>query len=547
MQHRFLKLLLTLLISLPAMTNGSTRGDGHTQLVAMYKTWRAFEKPPLKNGAPDYTQSTFDARMPAFRQLQQQLLAMDTSGWVVEQQVDWHLLLAEMNGYDFNYRVLKPWSRDPAFYKSIFTERSDVPAHEGPTHHAITDLWTYAFPLSHTERIRLMNDLKVIVPLNAQAKTNLTGNARELWIAGIRDIKTQVADLKELLSKPGVGDDRELSTTIDAAIHSTVDLVKWLEEKSASKTGPSGIGKDNYNWYQKNVHMVPLSWDDQVMLLKNELDRAWSSLKLEEHRNRKLPAIPEADSPESYKLLSENAAKSLLNFLDKEEMVTVKDYFKPALDEHLGSFVPKEKRNFFYITSHLDPRPLFSHFYHWFELAQMDKEPHPCEIRRSATLYNIFDSRNEGMATAVEELFMNAGLYDDSPRSREIVYILIAQRAARGLGSLYAHANMMSMEEAGNIHMDYTPRGWMKTEKELRIFEQHLYMRQPGYGTSYITGKHLIDHAIATMARQQESKKEPFSIRVLLDEMNAMGDIPVSLGHWQLTGDDSQVREMLKK
>jgi len=547
MQHRFLKLLLTLLISLPAMTNGSTRGDGHTQLVAMYKTWRAFEKPPLKNGAPDYTQSTFDARMPAFRQLQQQLLAMDTSGWVVEQQVDWHLLLAEMNGYDFNYRVLKPWSRDPAFYKSIFTERSDVPAHEGPTHHAITDLWTYAFPLSHTERIRLMNDLKVIVPLNAQAKTNLTGNARELWIAGIRDIKTQVTDLKELLKQSGVGSDKELSNLINTTIISTIDLVKWLEEKSASKTGPSGIGKDNYNWYQKNVHMVPLSWDDQVMLLKNELDRAWSSLKLEEHRNRKLPAIPEADSPESYKLLSEKAAKSLLNFLDKEEMVTVKDYFKPALDEHLGSFVPKEKRNFFYITSHLDPRPLFSHFYHWFELAQMDKEPHPCEIRRSATLYNIFDSRNEGMATAVEELFMNAGLYDDSPRSREIVYILIAQRAARGLGSLYAHANIMSMEEAGNIHMDYTPRGWMKTEKELRIFEQHLYMRQPGYGTSYITGKHLIDHAIATMARQQESKKEPFSIRVLLDEMNAMGDIPVSLGHWQLTGDDSQVREMLKK
>ena len=547
MQHRFLRLLFTILISLPAMTNGSTRGDGHAQLVAMYKTWRAFEKPPMKNGAPDYTQATFTARMPAFRKIHQQLLSIDTSGWPVEQQVDWHLLLAEINGYDFNYRVLKPWNRDPAFYKTIWTERSDVPAHEGPTHHAITDLWTYSFPLSHTERIRLINDLKVIVPLNAQAKLNLTGNARELWITGIRDIKTQVTDLKELLTQPGVGSDKELSTEINTAIISTIDLVKWLEEKSASKTGPSGIGKDNYNWYQKNVHMVPLSWDDQVMLLKNELDRAWSSLKLEEHRNRKLPAIPEADSPESYKLLSENAAKSLLKFLDKEEMVTVKDYFKPTLDEHLGSFVPKEKRNFFYITSHLDPRPLFSHFYHWFELAQMDKEPHPCEIRRTPTLYNIFDSRNEGMATAVEEIFMNAGLYDDSPRSREIVYILIAQRAARGLGSLYAHANMMSMEEAGNIHMDYTPRGWMKTEKELRIFEQHLYMRQPGYGTSYITGKHLINHAIATMARQQESKKEPFAIRVFLDAMNAMGDIPVSLGHWQLTGDGSQVREMLKK
>lgn len=547
MPHRLFALICVFLISMPAFTRAESPGEGHAKLVSLYRSWRAFEKPPLKNGAPDYSPAAFTARMPAFRQLQQQLLAMDTTGWPVEQQVDWHLLFAEMNGYDFNYRVLQPWKRDPAFYKTIWTERSDVPAHEGPTHHAIIDLWTYSFPLNSNERNRLINELKVIVPLNTQARINLTGNARELWIAGIRDIETQVTDLKNMLTLPGIGNDKELMTIIEACISSTIDLVKWLEEKSVTKTGPSGIGKDNYNWYLKNVHMVPLSWDDQVMLLKRELDRAWTSLKLEEHRNRKLPPLPEADSPEVYKLLSENAAKSLLTFLDKEEMVTVKDYFKPALDEHLGSFVPKEKRNFFYITSHLDPRPLFSHFYHWFELAQMDKEPHPCEIRRTATLYNIFDSRNEGMATAVEELFMNAGLYDDSPRSREIVYILIAQRAARGLGSLYAHANIMSMEEAGNIHMDYTPRGWMKTEKELRIFEQHLYMRQPGYGTSYITGKYLIDHAIATMARQLENKKESFSIRAFLDAMNAMGDIPVSLGHWQLTGDGSQVREMLKK
>ena len=63
-----------------------------------------------------------------------------------------------------------------------------------------------------------------------------------------------------------------------------------------------------------------------------------------------------------------------------------------------------------------------------------------------------------------------------------------AQRAARGLGSLYAHANEMTMEEAGGVHMKWTPRGWMKTEKALLIFEQHLYLRQPGYGASYVTG-----------------------------------------------------------
>lgn len=521
--------------------------ESHEQLVALYNTWRAFEQPPLKNGAPDYTQATFTSRMPAFKKLKNQLLSIDTTGWPIEQQADWHVLMAEMNGYDFNYRILQPWNRDPAFYKSIWTERSDVPAHEGPTHHGITELWTYSFPLSITERNRLIGTLKVIAPLNEQAKINLTGNARELWIAGIRDIKTQVTDLKELQTKPGVANDVELVSEINKAIESTHQFVKWLEQKSSSKTGPSGIGKENYDWYLKNVHLVPLTWDDQVMLLKRELDRAWTALKMEEHRNRKLSQLTEVDSPEAYDALAKSAANSLINFLNKEKMITVKDYFKPALDQHLGTFIPKDKRNFFYITSHLDPRPLFSHFYHWFELAQMDNEPHPNEIRRTALLYNIFDSRNEGMATAVEELFMQAGLYDDSPRSREIVYILIAQRAARGLGSLYAHANLMTMEEAGNVHMEYTPRGWMKTEKELRIFEQHLYMRQPGYGTSYITGKYLIEHTIATMAKQKESKGEAFSIREFLDRMNAIGDIPVTLAHWELTGDSRQVREMFKK
>ena len=32
-----------------------------------------------------------------------------------------------------------------------------------------------------------------------------------------------------------------------------------------------------------------------------------------------------------------------------------------------------------------------------------------------------------------------------------------------------------------------------EVEKELLLFEQHLYLRQPGYGTSYITGKYLLE------------------------------------------------------
>ncbi len=522
------------------------RSNDYRDLEDLFEDWREFEKPPIQEGAPDYTAETFAKRWPDFQNIQAKLLAIDTTGWPIHQKVDWMVVWAEMNGYDFNHRILQPWVRDPAFYKSVWTYRSDVPAHEGPTHHMTTELWTYQMPLSISERNRLLNDLRVIRPLNEQAKRNLTGNAKDLWITGIRTIRTQSETLSLLLEEPTFQNDQELIATIQTAISSTNDLVGWLEEQAKSKTGPSGIGKENYTWYLQNVHLVPLTWEDEVMILKRELARAWSALKLEEHRNRKLPPIIPVESPEAYDALAEQSAKSLMNFLDKQEFVTVKDYFEPALRVHLGQFVPKETRNFFWITAHHDPRPLYSHFYHWFELAQMDLEPHASEIRREPLLYNIFDSRNEGVATGVEEMFMDAGLYDDNPRVREIVYIMIAQRAARGLGSLYAHANEMTMEEAGGIHSEYTPRGWMKTEKELLIFEQHLYLRQPGYGTSYITGKYLLEDTMAEFAKIKEQQNEEFKMKNFFDQLNEIGCIPMILGRWEMTGNDEPIQLILK-
>ena len=513
-------------------------------LIQLFKAWRTFENPPKLDGAPDYTKKTFEKRWSTFKDLQSQLKAIDTINWSIEQQVDWMIVWAEMNGYDFNHNILKPWVRDPAFYKSVWEYRSDVPAHEGPTHHGTTELWTYDFPLSSEERARFITDLKIISPLNKQAQQNLTGNAKDLWITGIRDIQYQSVVLTNLKEKPEIKDDTEIVSIIDEAIASTNELVKWLQDESDSKTGPSGIGKENYTWYVQNVHLVPLTWDDEVMILKRELARAWSSLKLEEHRNRNLPELVDANSPEAYDKMADEAAKSLINFLDKQDIVTVKPYFDTALREHLGEYVPKEKRNFFLIGEHYDPRPLYSHFYHWFELARMDTEPNKSEIRKGPLLYNIFDSRNEGTATAVEEMFMQAGLYDDSPRSKEIVYIMIAQRAARGLGSLYAHSNDMTMEEAGGIHSEYTPRGWMKTEKELLIFEQHLYLRQPGYGTSYITGKYLLEAAIADYARLQELEGNEFKTKDFFDTLNSIGNIPIALGHWQMTGESKHLESI---
>ncbi|MFK7958475.1 MAG: hypothetical protein AB8B96_20455, partial [Lysobacterales bacterium] len=381
----------------------------------------------------------------------------------------------------------------------------------------------------------------VIPPLMAQARRNLTGNARDLWVTGIRDIRSQHEALVALEQRLDDAASDALKQVIAQSKQATDELIVWLAAQAESKNGPSGIGKDNYTWYQQNVHLLPMTWEDEVRLLKRELARAWSSLKLEEQRNRNLPPMTAANSPAQYDAKAELAVERIMDFLDHKQIVTVTDYMAPALREHLGSFVPEAERNFFWITAHYDPAPLFTHFYHWFELARMDRTPHPSPVRQGALLYNIFDSRNEGTATGVEEMFMHAGLYDDSPRSRELVWILLAQRAARGLGSLYAHANEMTMEEAGQVHMEWTPRGWMKTEKELLIFEQHLYLRQPGYGTSYVTGKYLLENTLADYARQLELRGQPYSLKNFFDQLNAIDSIPISLARWELTGLDDEI------
>jgi len=105
------------------------------------------------------------------------------------------------------------------------------------------------------------------------------------------------------------------------------------------------------------------------------------------------------------------------------------------------------------------------------------------------------------------------------------------------LGSLYAHANMMTMEEAGAVHVKWTPRGWMETEPHLLRFEQHLYLRQPGYGTCYITGKHLIENLITKRARQLDSVGESFIMKDFLEAFNDAGNIPVELVRWEITGE----------
>jgi hypothetical protein len=531
-------LLFTFICPVTGMTSQNTYND----LLQLFTDWRAFETPPLLDGAPDYTAEITARRERDLRNYQQRLMAFETDGWPVEQRVDWHLLRAEMNGMDFNVRVLQPWVRDPAYYTSVWTAQSDTPAHEGPYHHALVELWTYEFPLDAPAEAKLKAELQTIPPLLEQARGNLTGNARELWIAGIRNLEDQAAALAELT--PMIGNSNEaLKTALQNAKGATEAFVSWLKEQAGSKTGPSGIGKDNYTWHRRNVHLVPLSWEEEVALLKRELDRAHAMLMLEEHRNRDLPPLAPIATQEEYRQHAEQSVVKFARFLTEQDIMPGYDFIEPVLRGHMGEFVPEESRNFFYIVSHHEPMALWTHWYHWFDLALMESQPHPSPVRRGPLLYNIWDSRSEGMATGFEEMMMHAGLFDDNPRARELVWVMLAQRAARGLGSLYAHANIFTLKEARDFHVKHTPRGWMSEELDLLGFEQLLYLRQPGYGTSYVTGKYLIERLLGEMGSQSA---DGIRLSEFFRQVDEVGLIPVSLIRWQLTGNDDQVKSLMQ-
>jgi hypothetical protein len=504
----------------------------YDDLTSLFADWRAFQKPTLVDGVPDYTAAAMAAQRRELASYQRRLAAIDPSGWPVARQVDWHLVRAEMNGLDFDHRVLTPWANNPAFYVTVFPDRSDQPAREGPVAYGSVDLWRFSFPLTRERADELQAGVRIIPKLLTQAKSNLTGNGRDLWIYGARSIRRQASDLGELASHvvdaPGT-----LKADVDRARDATAAFAAWLDARAASKTERSGIGIDHYNWYLRNVQLVPYTWRDEVTLMERELARAHAFLALEEQRNAKEPAQLPVASAEEHTRRFNDAVTEYMAFLKAHAIMTVADYLEPALRAQIGRFTPGP-REFFTEVDYRDPEVMRTHGYHWFDLARMANEPHASPIRRVALLYNIFNTRTEGHATGWEEMMLQAGMFDARPRARELIYVLVGQRAARALGDLRMHANEMTLEEAAAFASANTPRGWLRLEANTVRGEQHLYLQQPAYGTSYLVGKIQLEALLAARRRQLG---DGFTMKRFMDEFNAAGLVPASLLRWELTGE----------
>jgi hypothetical protein len=65
-----------------------------------------------------------------------------------------------------------------------------------------------------------------------------------------------------------------------------------------------------------------------------------------------------------------------------------------------------------------------------------------------------------------------------------------------------------------------------------------LYLRQPGYGAGYVTGKYLVDRIIMDLSRQAGSG---FRVYDFFNSMYSSGMIPVSLIRWEMTGNADEI------
>ena len=518
----------------------SKDAGSYDELVALFREWREFQKPRVVNGVPDYSAAAMKEQRDKLAAFQKRLAAIDCTRWPVAQQVDYHLVRAEMNGLEFDHRVLRPWSRMPNFYVSVTASEHDVPLREGPEIFDPLNLWKHELPLGEKEVLEYREKLRAVPAILAQGKKNLVEETKDLWTLGIPEIRGESRTLDYLAGQlakyhPDIAPEaKRAKSAVD-------DFLFWVEEKEKTmKPAPCGIGVENFDWYMKNVHLVPYTWKEQVAVLEREWERSTASLKLEEHRNRHLPELVPLATEEEARRRYNEAVDEFMRFLREEPVFTVPDYLH--LDYFRGRFAPPDaQRDFFAKVESLDSMPMKCHSMHWLDKQLMANDPHPSPIRRVPLLYNIWDSRAEGLATAMEELMMQAGLLDERPRAKELVYILVAMRCARAMGDLKMHSNKWNLEQARQYAVERTPYGWLLRDGETIWTDLRIYLQQPGYGTSYVVGKVQIDKLMADRSGQMGAG---FKLQKFMDEFLGCGMIPVSLSRWEMTGLEDEIKKL---
>ena len=520
----------------------ATTTNDYQDLIILFREFRDFQNPTLVKGIPDFTERAMNEQYGGLKVLQNKLSTIDTTGWSIPNQVDYHLLRAEMNGLEFQHRILRPWSRDPCFY-SIRPGMTDHFSIEGvlpPPE---------SFPLSENDFQTLETKLENVPKIYAQAQKNLTNAAGDLARLAIHFTKEDVQLLNDLADNLRSYHPK-LVLHAQKARDSVAHYLQWLIKNQDSMTEPAGLGIENYNWWLKNVHLVPYTWDEIVNAVHMEDNRLYTFLKLEQNQNRNLPKMNSVKSPQEYHDHVREAVDHLMIFLEEEEIFTVQNnldiekYWSARKSSfRLGSDALGVPDYFSYYV-HREPVPHeahegLGHDFEWQRLANDDRE-----IRGTRRLYFIEWIRDEGWAFALEELLMHAGVLNNRPaRGKEIVYEQAIFRNCRALSDLRMHSRELNLDQAMQFCVDCAPHGELLDDSHHLWYEMRTTLRIPGWHMGMVLGKIQIMKLFRDRAKQLGDE---FKLNQFLDEFLATGFIPISLVRWEMTGLDDEIKELVR-
>ena len=483
----------------------------------------------------DYSKESIAWQLEQMRQFQARIERLDVTSWTQAQQVDYLAVRSRLDQYQFILLRTRPWARDPGFYVDMMLR---VTFTELPLEGEALDGFLKqirAVPVLVAEAYKHLDDVAADYADLAIHNLNAADGVGHGYPYRTRPPAGVLGWYDDLLDR--AGSQPALLEDIRTARAAVQDFEAWLKQQRPAWTAAAGVGEAAFDWYLKHVKLMPWNSAEIVVLGQRELDRLWADYALQRHRNRALPELEPAVSLEDYQQRIDATDKHIRAFLEQQSIITVPEYIG-ELDTNAPWIVRPSGRNFWEQIQFRDPSPDHLHAVipgHRFDGILASHIDHPVRGK----IYSA--ARVEGWATYLEEAMMQAGLFDELPRVRELIQIFGIFRAARVPADVWLQTRQMGVEQV----IDYwLPRVPFLDRNVARVDAEIYLRRPPGYGIGYTIGSLQMQRLLADSKRQQG---DDFDLKQFHDTLMRSGRLPLSLLRWEMTGLDDEVKQFWKR
>jgi hypothetical protein len=444
--------------------------------------------------------------------------------------------------------VLAGWERDPWFYVD-------------QTLGAVFDLLVLATPFTESRRRQLEGRLASFAGTLAAGKANLSGRAfQELALLAVEASARAPEQLRGALRALGATWPTDARKSLERAGADAADAFDrwwlWLEDELPAFEDWTSIGRRQLGWFFSRVALVPDTAEMLLAAAAQEEQRAVVFELLDQHRQPApdRPALP-SDAEEQCRL-EEKAQAEIAAMYEAKDVLSqppshgrylnrpVPAWLTPLrwlgvtddltgperLDEDGVSYVPAPSPDlsYFYRANALDPRAGIMHEgAHFQQLVRSWRHPRP------ARRWYYDSCPNEGIAFYNEELFLQLGVFDDAPATRQVVYNFMRLRAVRVEVDIRLAIGELTVEEAAETLATRVPMDRATAWEEAAFFAGN-----PGQGSSYTIGKLALMRLLAS-ARQADGAA--FDLRAFHDWLWANGNVPLSLLRWERLNDPTDI------